>query len=69
MPWFWIPKDNLELRVARDHVPYDLWHKQGFLETTEGNAVHYAAIEQHIKQLSERFNIHQIAFDRWVPYR
>ena len=64
-PWFWIPEDNLELRVARDHVPYDLWHKQGFLETTEGNVVHYAAIEQHIKQLSERFNIRQIAFDRW----
>ena len=64
-PWFWIPEDNLELRVARDHVPYDLWQHKGFLETTEGNVVHYAAIEQHIKQLSEQFNIRQIAFDRW----
>ncbi|HAT1291289.1 TPA: terminase large subunit, partial [Corynebacterium striatum] len=25
VPWFWIPEDNLALRVARDHVPYDLW--------------------------------------------
>lgn len=28
-PWFWIPEDNLKLRVARDHVPYDLWQQQG----------------------------------------
>ncbi|WP_434817165.1 hypothetical protein [Corynebacterium macclintockiae] len=28
VPWFWIPEDNLKLRVARDHVPYDLWHAQ-----------------------------------------
>lgn len=64
-PWFWIPEDNLSLRVARDHVPYDLWHSQGFLETTEGNVVHYAYIEQLIEQLGERFDIREIAFDRW----
>ena len=35
-PWFWIPEDNLKLRVARDPVPYDLWQSQGFLQTAEG---------------------------------
>ena len=65
VPWFWIPEDNLSLRVARDHVPYDLWHAQGFLETTEGNVVHYAHIEHLIEQLGERFDIREIAFDRW----
>lgn len=64
-PWFWIPEDNLKLRVARDHVPYDLWHQQGFLETTEGNVVHYAHIEYHIQALGERFDVREIAFDRW----
>ena len=24
MPCFWIPEDNIDLRVRRDHVPYDL---------------------------------------------
>ena len=24
MPFFWIPEDNLDLRVRRDHVNYDL---------------------------------------------
>ncbi len=50
-PWFWIPQDNLKLRVARDHVPYDLWQQQGFLQTTEGNVVHYGAIEAFIEGL------------------
>lgn len=64
-PWFWIPEDNLKLRVARDHVPYDLWNSQGFLETTEGNVVHYGYIEKFIEDLGTRFNIREIAFDRW----
>ncbi|WP_317845908.1 terminase TerL endonuclease subunit [Corynebacterium spheniscorum] len=59
------PQDNLPLRVARDHVPDDTWHTQGHLQTTEGNVVHYAYIEHHSQQLSERFNICEIAYDRW----
>lgn len=39
-PRFWIPEDNLKLRVARDHVPYDLWQHQGFPQTTEGKLAH-----------------------------
>lgn len=65
LPYFWVPEDTLELRVKRDHVPYDLWHLQGYLETTEGNVVHYGFIEKFIEQLGERFNIREIAFDRW----
>lgn len=65
MPFFWIPEDSLELRVRRDHVPYDVWERQGFIFTTEGNVVHYAYIEKFIEQLGERYNIREIAFDRW----
>ena len=65
LPYFWVPEDTLELRVKRDHVPYDLWNRQGYLETTEGNVVHYGYIEKFIERLGERFNIRDIAFDRW----
>ena len=65
LPFFWIPEDTLELRVRRDHVPYDIWQKQGFVQTTEGNVVHYGYIENFIEQLGEKFNIREIAFDRW----
>lgn len=65
LPFFWIPEDTLELRVRRDHVPYDIWQKQGFIQTTEGNVVHYGYIENFIEQLGEKFNIREITFDRW----
>jgi len=65
LPYFWIPEESMDLRVMRDHVPYDVWQKQGFLETTEGNVVHYGYIEKFIEELGTRFNIREIAFDRW----
>lgn len=64
-PYFWIPEENVDLRVKRDHVPYDLWERQGFLMTTEGNVVHYGFIEKFIETLGEKFHIKEIAFDRW----
>lgn len=65
LPYFWIPEDTLDLRVKRDHVPYDVWERQGYLQTTEGNVVHYGYIERFIEQLGKKFNIREIAFDRW----
>lgn len=65
LPYFWVPEETLDMRVKRDHVPYDVWEKQGFIKTTEGNVVHYGFIEKFIETLGERFNIREIAFDRW----
>jgi len=65
LPYFWMPEENIGLRVRRDHVQYDLWEKQGFLLTTEGNVVHYGFIEKFIEKLGEKYNIREIAFDRW----
>ena len=65
LPYFWLPEDNIDLRVRRDHVPYDVWEKQGFLKTTHGNVVHYGFIENFIEELGTKYNIKEIAFDRW----
>jgi phage terminase large subunit-like protein len=65
LPFFWLPEETLDLRVKRDHVPYDLWVRQGLLNVTEGNVIHYGFIEKFIEQLGERYHIKEIAFDRW----
>jgi phage terminase large subunit-like protein len=65
LPFFWIPEENIDQRVRRDHVPYDVWERQGFLYTTEGNVVHYGFIETFIEELGMKYNIKEIAFDRW----
>lgn len=65
LPFFWVPEDTLELRVRRDHVPYDVWKKQGTIMTTEGNVIHYGYIEDFIENLGTKYNIREIAYDRW----
>ena len=65
MPYCWVPEETVDLRVRHDHVPYDTWEKQGYIMTTEGNVIHYGEIEQFIFKLYERFNIREIAYDRW----
>ena len=65
LPYFWLPEETLDLRVKRDHVPYDIWNRQGLFQLTEGNVIHYNYIEQTIENLGERFNIREIAYDRW----
>ena len=65
LPFFWLPEDTLELRCRRDHVLYDIWQKQGFIQTTEGNVIHYGFIEKFIERLGETYRIREIAYDRW----
>lgn len=64
-PHFWLPEDTLELRCRCDHVLYDVWKKQGYINTTEGNVIHYGFIEKYIERLGEIYNIKEIAVDRW----
>ncbi|MFM0601849.1 terminase large subunit [Streptococcus suis] len=65
LPFFWLPEDTLELRCRRDHVLYDVWERQGYIKTTEGNVVHYGFIEKFIEDLLEIYHIKEIAYDRW----
>lgn len=65
LPFFWLPKDTLELRCRRDHVLYDVWELQGYIQTTEGNVIHYGFIEKFIEELGEKYHIKEIAYDRW----
>lgn len=65
LPFFWLPEDTLELRCRRDHVLYDVWQRQGYIHTTEGNVIHYGFIERFIEDLGKKYHIKEIAYDRW----
>ena len=65
LPFFWIPKDTIPIRVRRASVPYDVWYQQGFINATEGNVIHYDFIEKFIEDLGTKYHILEIAFDRW----
>ena len=65
LPFFWLPEETLELRCRRDHVLYDVWERQGYILTTEGNVIHYGFIERFIERLGEKYHVIEIAYDRW----
>lgn len=65
-PTFWLPGKDLADRSRKDKVPYDQWHREGFLQTTPGPTVDYEFVAKHLRGLfDEGFDIRKIAFDRW----
>ena len=65
LPYFWIPEETIPRRVKANSVPYDIWEKQGYIMSTEGNVIHYDFIEKFIMDLSEKYHTLEIAVDRW----
>jgi len=65
MPYFWTPGGNIRERADRDRVPYDLWAKQGHLQTTPGRTIDYAFMARKVAELHGQLNIAGIKFDRW----
>lgn len=64
-PFFFAPANGLKDRGDRDRVPYDVWAKQGFLETTPGSSVDYSLVAARLVDLCDRFPVQSVAFDRW----
>jgi phage terminase large subunit-like protein len=62
---FFIPEAAMRERSKRDRVPYDVWVRQGFITATPGEVIDYDYIEDQIKEDAERYDLREIAFDRW----
>jgi phage terminase large subunit-like protein len=66
---FWIPEMNMMERERKDRVPYSAWARAGWIKVTEGNVIDYQVIIRDIIELSEKFNLGGIAYDRWGAER
>jgi phage terminase large subunit-like protein len=64
-PTFWLPGEGLSERSTIDRVPYDLWRRRGFLQTTPGATVSYEFVANQLRELFDRYKIDKIGFDRW----
>lgn len=62
---FWLPEEGLPERARQDRVPYDMWAKDGFLNTTPGRSIEYEYVAEHITRLFETADVRKIAFDRF----
>ena len=62
---FWLPEHGLREKSRKDRVPYDLWAKQGHLNTTPGKAIEYEYIAEFLRGLFDRCDVQAIGFDRY----
>lgn len=59
----WIPKENMQERIERDHVHYDKWAAGGWITPTEGNVIDYTRIYARILELAELYKIREVVAD------
>lgn len=65
-PTFWLPGDGIAEKSRADRVPYDVWAKEGHLQTTPGKTIDYDFVAVYLFQLFQSgLDIRNIAFDRW----
>jgi phage terminase large subunit-like protein len=64
-PTFWLPADGLREKAHADRVPYDVWHREGFLETTPGRSIEYEYVAERLRGVFDSHDVRQVAFDRW----
>ena len=64
-PTFWMPSEGLAEKAQADRAPYDLWAREGYIQTTPGRTVAYEYVAKHLFELFGRFQIQKLAFDRW----
>lgn len=64
-PTFWLPGVGLADKARADRVPYDLWHKQGWLQTSPGPTVDYEFVAAFLWDFCQANDVRKIAFDRW----
>lgn len=62
-PMFFCPKMNLREREERTGAPYLEWERQGLITATNGNVVDFDAVEAAIRDLCDRFEVREVAFD------
>ncbi len=62
---FWIPGDTAVEKERKDRVPYRTWAKKGLITLTEGNVIDYKYVQHTLEQLREKYDIAEVAFDRW----
>lgn len=66
-PMFWLPEERAAELEARHGLPFDRWHREGFLLLTEGNVVDYATMREDIYAEVARLGckVAEVAFDPW----
>lgn len=64
-PTFWLPGEGLAEKSRNDRVPYDVWARDGWLQTTPGRSIEYEFVAHHLREVFDTCDVQALAFDRY----
>lgn len=65
LPFFFAPEGAAKERERTNRHRLEEWERQGLIFTTPGRSLDYKAVVTVIENLAEKYNIQEIAVDRW----
>jgi phage terminase large subunit-like protein len=65
LPRFFSPEAAVTERSRSQRAPYQAWADAGYLTMTPGEVIDYEYVYRQIDEDRERFDVREIAFDRW----
>jgi phage terminase large subunit-like protein len=65
LPWFWIPKDNIDRQAGADKRQLLSYGQQGHIEMTDGNEIDVFHLASRIVEICDKFEVQYIGYDPW----
>lgn len=62
--FFWMPKEIIRRKSDIDHVPYDVWVKNGYIFTSPGPSISKTQVVKFLYESSLKYDIQGVAYDR-----
>lgn len=64
---FWLPNEKIDDAIARDGIPYNIYHEKGLLDYSGENYIDYKDCYNWLKMLVEQYEILplQVGYDRY----
>lgn len=66
IPTFYVPDENIERRVRKDRVPYDIWKADGALKTTPGDVIDYEYVKEDALSEAEQYDLIDMGVDPYM---
>lgn len=63
--WFWKPGDLIKEHTEKDHLPYDQWVKEGWIQAPKGRTVDYRHIATVLSEIHRDYRVLGLAYDRY----
>lgn len=65
LPYYWVPETAVRKRVRDGRTPIDAWAASGHIDVTPGDVLDYDRVRARINELSQKYNMRELAIDRW----